>query len=184
MKKPTYEEPTPEQAKRHWRGQEVSPQRTPGSRDPGLTIIPDEKALVGLVQSELQGSPQTTYKLRNPTDDNVPDAIRRAQDMIRRSCRESSEDFLAAIERPEDIILYHAQYGDMKDAQRGHLAAKYAELIHRQYVDSQKQHNEQARIAQADTRNQITALATLRDLAKAQEKVEPTTQARQEQDGE
>lgn len=184
MKTPTYTPPTPEQAKKHWRDQEVSPQRTPGTKDPGLTIIPDEKALVGLVKGELAGVEQTTYRVRNPTDDNVPDAIKRATKMMRRSCRVEGADFLAEVERPEDLVLYYAQYGDMKDAQKGHLAAKYAELIHRQYVDSQKQHNEQSRIAQTNTRNQIAALNSLRSLEASREKTDKPSPAAQETDGE
>lgn len=165
MKEPPYIPPTAEQAAAHWRSQKVSPQRTPHKRDPGLAVIPDTKALAGVIQGELAGNPQVLNRLRHPTDDTLPDALARAQGMIRRSIIESSQDFLKHCSQAEDLILYYVQYGDMKDAQRAQNVAKYAALVHAQQQASLKEHHQRERAAQRDTENQLAAMKLLRDLA-------------------
>lgn len=173
MKEPPYTPPSSEQAKKHWQRQDVSVQRTPGLRDPGLTVIPDKDALQGLIASEVSGVPQVAYRMRNPVDEPVEDAVARSQRMIRLALTMERADFYSRCENSEDVSLYFIMYGDMKDAQRAHALQKYTDHIHRKQQDSYKEHHAKERAAQRDSQNQLAAYKLLNSLASKSVKKEP-----------
>lgn len=169
MKEPPYTPPSKEEALTHWRAQEVSCQKTPGRKDPGLSIVPDAKAVRTILESELSGNPVQPYRVRNPTDDHTSDALKRSQRMTRRAINskvaQDPDQFLSEVENPEDWTLWFIAHGNMKDAQKAFLLAEYSKLIYKQQADALKEHHVKAREAQRDTENQLAAMKLLKEFA-------------------
>lgn len=131
---------TKEETEKHWRIQPTSLFREPYKPDKGVQIIHDPDEMRAVLDTELSGTPATTFRERNGATD-ISDPLRRSQGLIRATNKLTAEEFRAKCEEPEDLLLYYAAYGKMTDAQRAQNIGKLAEIMFRKQQEALKQLN-------------------------------------------
>jgi hypothetical protein len=159
--------PDEKEAKRHWQAQEPSLSRLYNSKDKGLTQVSGPGEIAEIVTRELDEGPVAVY--RQKTASNLPDPVARSQWLIRKFTQEKvlADEFLPFCECAEDMVIYHARYGNMKDFPRGVLFQKYATSLFDKQKEVLKQNNIDRARDDRKTRNTLENQAKLQKLLDA-----------------
>lgn len=167
MARKPFTPPTPDEARRHWQGQDPSVFRQPGSHDPGMSIVPNRDAVLEVVEREAAGEAVSLYRQKSPAT-ALPDPVAEAQRVVRRSRAKSLEEVLAEDCRTvEHMMLVNALKGAMTASQRATALKHVAEMIFRQQQEASKQHNI---LKREEERRAEQMLAAMRAMTRAASK--------------